>query len=102
LWRGLKNQFDVVAETHVEHHIHFIEDDHFERIEFQRATPHVIHHASRRADDNMRALSQAKKLTVIRLSAVNWQCMKAALEKRELVNFFRDLHGEFACRAKNQ
>ena len=29
--RGLQDEFDVVAETHVEHHVHFIKDDHFDR-----------------------------------------------------------------------
>ena len=30
--RGLENQFDVIAETHVQHDIHFVEDDHLQRV----------------------------------------------------------------------
>ena len=50
------------------HHVGFIEDDHLDRFEPQRAAPHVIHHAPRRADDDLRALLQARKTAARRIA----------------------------------
>ena len=67
LGRGLENQFDVVAETHVEHDVHFVEDDHLHGFEPQRAAAHVIHDAAGRADDDLRALLQARRTAARRI-----------------------------------
>ena len=45
---------------------------------------------------------QTPELPLVGLAAVDRQFAHAALEKRELRNFFRDLHGELARRAKDQ
>jgi len=50
LGRILQNGFDVLAETHVQHHVGFVEDHHLQRVEADGAAPHVIHDAARRAD----------------------------------------------------
>ena len=102
LGRGLEDQFDVVAEAHVEHHVHFVEDDHFDRVELERAAAHVVHDAARRADDDVRALAQAEKLAVVGLAAVNRQGVEAAFEEGQLVDFLRNLHRQLARRAKDQ
>ena len=44
-----ENQFDVLAETHVQHHVGLVENDHLHAGEFQRATAHMIHHEIGRA-----------------------------------------------------
>ena len=102
LGRGLENQLDVVAETHVEHHVHLVEDDHLHGFKPQRAAPHVVHHAARRADDDLRALFESPELALVGLAAVNRQRGDAALEERELVDLLRHLHGQFARRAKDE
>ena len=62
----------------------------------------MIHHAARRADDDLRALAQAAELAVVTLPAVNRQLAHAALEGRELRDFLGDLHRQFARRTQNQ
>ena len=75
---------DVVAETHVEHHVHLVEDDHLDRFEPQRAAPHVVHHAARRADDDLRALLEAAELAFVGLAAVNRQRVMPRLKSASL------------------
>ena len=93
---------DVVDEAHVEHPVGFVEDDHLELVELQRAAVEVIHHAPGRADDDLRAGLQAAKLPLVRLPAVDRQLAHAALEGGELRHLLRDLHREFARGAKHQ
>ncbi len=71
---------------------------------FSRSVPrsHVVHDAARRADDDLRALPQAQELAVVGLAAIDRQRMNAALEQRQLVDFLRDLHRQFARRAKDE
>ena len=102
LGRGLENQFDVVAETHVEHDVHLVEDDHLDGVEPERAAAHVVHDAARRADDDVRALAQPEELAVVGLAAVDRQRVEAAFEERQLVDFLGNLHGQLARRAKDQ
>ena len=102
LGRGLEDQFDVVAKTHVEHHVHLVEDDHLDGFEPQRAAPHVVHDAARRADDDLRALFEAPELAFVGLAAVNRQGGDAAFEERKFVDFLRHLHGQLARRAQDE
>src|SRR3569833_2121000 len=98
----LENCFDVVAEPHVQHDVHFVEDDHFYGFEAERAAAHMIHDAAGSADDDLGALFEAIELPLVGLSAVNGQRHNAAFEKSQLVDFFGDLPGEFARGAENK
>jgi hypothetical protein len=69
--RVLQDGFDVVPEAHVEHDIDFIQHNHLQAGKFQGAPPHVIHHAARRADDDVGSLTQSHELPVVRLPAVD-------------------------------
>ena len=100
--RGLENEFDVVAKAHVEHHVHFVKNDHFDGVELEGAAAHVVHDAARRADDDVRALAEAKKLAVVGLAAVNRQGVEAAFEEGQLVDFLGNLDGQLARRAEDQ
>ena len=102
LGRGLKDEFNVVAEAHVEHDVHFVEDDHFDGGELEGAAAHVIHDAARRADDNVGALAQTGQLAVIGLAAIDRQGMEAALEERQLVDLLGNLDGQFARGAEDE
>ncbi len=62
----------------------------------------MIHHPARRPNDNMRALAQAVELSIIRLAAVNRQRMQTAFEKRELMNFLRNLDRQFPGGTQDQ
>ena len=74
----------------------------FTAFEPERAAAHVVHDPARRADDDLRALPQPVELAVVGLAAVDRQRVDAALEERQLVDLLRDLHGQFARRAKDQ
>jgi hypothetical protein len=50
----------------------------------QRAAPHVIHDAARRADDDLRALLQAPELALVGLAAVNRQRVMPRLKSASL------------------
>ena len=97
--RPLENQLDVVAKAHVEHDIDLIKHNHLHRIEPQRAAAHVVHDATGRADDNMRALLQSKKLAVVGLATVDRQSVETAFEERQFVDLLGNLHGQFTGRA---
>ena len=74
LGRGLgKDFFDVLAETHVEHPVGLVEHDRRDLLERERAAFQVVHDATRRADDDLRAVAQAAQLPVVRRAAVDGQ-----------------------------
>ena len=50
----LKNRLDVIAEAHVQHLVRLIEYHRVDRITADRLAAQMIHHASRRSDDNLR------------------------------------------------
>src|SRR5204863_1092295 len=93
---GLQNDFDVIAKAHVQHDVDFIEHNHLQPFKLQRASPHMVHDAAGRADDDIGALLEPGELPVERLSAIDWQHMKPALEERELVNFLGYLDCQLA------
>jgi hypothetical protein len=98
---GLKDEFDIVAEAHVEHDVGFVEDDHFDFVEAQGAAAHMVHNAAGSADDDLGALLEAEELAFVGLAAVNGEGVDAALEEGEFVDFFGDLDGEFASGAED-
>jgi len=100
--RLAENRFDVVTESHVEHPVRLIENDHGDLVEAQRFALQVIHHAPRRADDDLRTFAQAAKLPVVTLPTVNRQLPHPALEQRELRDFLRDLHRQLSRRTQNE
>src|SRR6185312_5450527 len=97
----LENRFNVIAETHVEHDVDFIKDDHFDRFKAERAAAHVVHDAAGSADDDLGALFKAVELAFVGLAAVDGQGHDAAFEEGEFVNFLGNLDGEFARGAEN-
>ena len=97
-----KNRDHVVAETHVQHPVRLIEHDHADICHRERFALDVIHHAPRRADDDLRAVLQPGELPLVARAAIDRQLLHAALELREPRHFLRNLHREFACRAKHE
>ena len=102
LRQGFQYELDVFPEAHVEHDIRFIQDDHFDLVEAQSSTPHMVHDPPWCTDDDLGSLLQPHQLSVIRLSSVNWERVHAALEQRQLVNLLRDLDGQFTGGTKDQ
>ena len=98
----LQNVFDILAESHVEHAIRLVEDDHFHRFQPQGSALHVVHDSPRRANHDLDAFFQLMELPLIRCPAVDRHRVDAPFVGREFVHFIRDLHGEFAGGAHNQ
>jgi hypothetical protein len=98
--RRLQDHFDIIAKTHVEHDVDFIQDDDLQTGKLERAATHVVHDPAGRTDHNIRALFEPRQLPIERLSAVNRQCMQAALE--ECQHFLRNLNCELASRTQDQ
>ena len=93
---------DVVTEAHVEHPVHLVEDDDLERVELQRAALHVVHDATGRADDDLRAGRQRAELPLVGLAAVDRHLHQALLEQRQLAELLGHLHRQFARRAEHE
>ena len=100
--RLLEDGLDVLAETHVEHPVGLVEDDHPEVLQLQRLALQMVHHAPWRADDDLRAFAQTAELAVVALPAVDRQLAHALLEHRQLRHLLRDLHGQLPRRAEDQ
>ena len=73
LGRLLQNRLDVVAEAHVQHLVGLVQHRQPDAGEIQRAAPHVIHHAARRADHHLHAPAQLPQLALDGRAAVHRQ-----------------------------
>ena len=102
LGHALEDDFDVVAEAHVEHDVGFVEDDHFDVFEAKGAAAHVVHDAAGGANDDLDALFEAHELALVGLASVDGHGVDAAFEEEEFVDFLGDLDGEFAGGAEDE
>ena len=62
----------------------------------------MVHDATGRSDDDLRALPQATQLAVVGLAAVNRNFTHALFERGQLRHFLGHLHGQLPRRAQNQ
>ena len=93
---------NVVPETHIQHAIRLIENDHLEGIQLQRPALHVIHHPPRRADDHLRARREGAELALITLPAVDRHLHHAFLKESQFAKLFGNLHGQLPRRAEHE
>jgi len=98
----LQDRFNILPEAHAEHFIRLIEDNHVQIVELQRAAPHMVHHAPRRAHHDLRAAAQGGELALDRLATVNGYHLEKRLVFCEFSDFVAGLHGELARWAENQ
>ena len=70
VWRGGENRFEVLGESHVEHLVGLVEDQHLERGEIERLATQVIQRAARGGDDDLDASPKRADLLVHRRPAV--------------------------------
>ena len=102
LRRLLENRGDVVAETHVEHPVGFVEDDHFERAQAQGAPFEVVHDASGSARDDLRPVFQTAELGAVGGAPVNREFFDPLFKGAQFCDLSGHLHGQFAGRAQDQ
>ena len=97
----LGNVGDVVVEAHVEHAIGLVEHQRIECVELQAAAFEVVHDASRRADDDVRAVLQAVALRAQGCAAAKREDLDIGFGTGQATDFLRHLVGQFACRAQH-
>ena len=73
----LEDPLDVFDESHSQHLISFVEDKRLKLSQIQRASAKMIHHASRRANDDLNAAAQGTVLGFVALATVNRHRTKA-------------------------
>ena len=93
---------DVIAESHVEHAIRFIEHDEPHAVQLHRAALQVINDAARCPDNNLDAALQLIGLPLERRPAINRQRLHAALEGGQFVHLLRHLGGQLPRGTKHQ
>ena len=93
--RGFENRVEILGESHVEHFVRFVEDEHAKGVELQRSPPNVIERAARRRHDDLRSALELADLPVHRRSAVHRQ-HRQPNTLRVLVNRLGHLHRQLA------
>ena len=99
--RRLQDRVEVVGEAHVEHLVGLVEDQHLQRVELERAAPHVIERAARGGDDDVGAAFEGADLLVHRRAAVERQDRQPDAF-RVLVHRLGDLHRQLARRHEHE
>jgi hypothetical protein len=87
----LKDDFNVVAETHVEHFVGFVEYYHLHLGQVHGTAFEVIEDPARRSDDDVYAATQVVNLVLYGLSAVHSKDTHAFVKFGEFFNFIRYL-----------
>ena len=99
--RGLEDGVEILGEAHVEHLVGFVQDQHVEPIQLQRAAPDVVERAAGRGDDDVGAALERADLLEHRRAAVEREDRQPAAA-RVLVHGLGDLHGQLARRHEDE
>ena len=97
----LQHRLNVLAESHVEHLVRLVQNDRVHMVAADRLAAQMIHHAPRRADDDLRALERADLLCDI-LPAVDREHFHAVHVFGKLADLLRRLHSKLPCRTQDQ
>ncbi len=101
--RGVgEDRLDVFGEAHLEHLVGLVEHEVLELGEVERALLEVIHDAAGRADHDMYAAAQCRKLHAVALAAVDRKDVHAPDVGCVLLERLADLQGEFAGRGEDE
>ena len=99
--RKANDGFHIVAETHLQHAIGFVQHRALQLTQIEIVTLEMIEDAPRRADHNMRRMP-ASRAAHSWLAAARRQDLDVAGEARQLTQHVADLIGQFARRAQHQ
>ena len=102
LRRVLKNPFHIIDKAHTQHFIAFIQHDGADACQRKCFPAQVIHHAARRADNDVHSALQHAQLCAHALTAVHRQHVKARQIPRVGLECFSDLDGQLARRRQHQ
>ena len=73
----LHDPLNVVDKAHAQHFVGFIKDKTGQALQVQGFAADVVHHAARRADNNMHAAFERPELQLIALTAIHGQNVKS-------------------------
>ena len=99
---GIEDLFDVIAETHVEHAVRFVQHDETQAVELQRAAFQVVDDAAGCAEHDLGPAFEFLSLTFERRSAVNRHGMDPALAGGQFVHLAGHLGGQLAGGAEDE
>ena len=92
---------DVVVKAHVEHAVGLVEHQRIERLELEAAALEVVHEPPGRADDDVRAVLEARHLRLHRRAAAQRQHLDVGLEARQPADLLAHLVGQLARGAQH-
>ncbi len=96
LRQSLQNLLDILQKTHIEHPVHFIDDEYFNTGHIDLALIHEVEQASRTRDNDFRTIVESAYLGILVDTPVNCDalqfCMSPQL-KTGLMRLFRQLSG---------
>jgi len=101
LLHGTEDLANVLAETNVEHAIHFVQDHHLELVVRQQAALVHVHHSAGRSDNDLWVALQRLCLGAHRLAAIDRNSLNSSVSA-EFLNFAADLDCQFAGRHQDQ
>ncbi len=96
-----QNRFDILAESHIQHFVRFIQNKRMHMLHLNRTAAHMVHHAAGRTDDNLHPAFQIFNLSYNILSAVNRQHLDSMQISGKLAQFIRRLHGKLPRRTQH-
>ena len=99
--RRIENRVQIFGEAHVEHLVGFVQNQHVQPIQRQRAAADVVERAAWRCDDDAGAALEGANLLQHRRAAVERQHGQPAAA-RVFVHRFGDLHRQLARRDEHQ
>ena len=92
---GLRDAFDIFQESHVQHLVRFIQNQHAEMVQAQGSGLHQVHHAARGTYHELHAAAQRIQLGAEGGTAINGHRGNAVHEQGQLVHLPANLHGQF-------
>lgn len=96
-WKGLPDRTHSIDESHIHHHIDFVDDERFHAWEIDPSTIHEIEKASWSRDHDL--WSSCEFFTLFSyVWSTEYDTRAHTDSLREIPDFFLRLHREFACR----
>jgi hypothetical protein len=106
VWRSLRalarHGDNVFEEAHVEHAVGLVEHQGGQRVELEAFPRQMVHHAPRRADDDVRAMLQRGELPAQRHAATQGDDLDVVVGPGQPADLRGHLIGQLACRAQHQ
>ena len=92
---------DIITESHIEHLISFVQNEHADRVKVKGPAFDVINHTTRSTDDNLHTAFEGTKLALDRLSAVNRDYIESFFVFHQPGELLGRLYCKFPCRRQN-